>query len=186
MRISLPAVLIAAFLITQVSVFGQDLPKNDISIGFGAAFPAGAQYPLSNNVPDSTVAYGLHPWKFLQADVAFDTAFHPLTLGLSPDTGNYHAKDHLFATQFGARAVLPLGNRFTVAAGGGPAVIHYSTVENLTLGQMSFTRWGYYVLTSVEIALDRAAHFYIGSTPKFLHSNGIHYFVLGGEFGFRF
>jgi hypothetical protein len=136
--------------------------------------------------PISLLLMGLHAGKFLQADVAFDTAFHPLTLGLSPNTANYNAKDHLFATQFGVRAVFPLGNRFTVAAGAGPTVFHYSTVENLTLGQMSFTQWGWYVLTSAKMSLDHAGHFYIGSMPKFLHSNGIHYFVLGGEFGVRF
>ncbi|MDQ2712522.1 MAG: hypothetical protein M3Y24_09895 [Acidobacteriota bacterium] len=111
-----------------------------------------------------------------------DTASHPT--GTIRQT-NFNTNDHLFATQFGIRAIFRTGNRLTLGVGAGPAVLHYSTDA---FGE-SFTKWGYYVLASAKFSFDRAGHSYVGSTPKLIGVTGrgyARYLVLGGEFGVRF
>ncbi len=179
--------LTGMFLSLSMHLLGQDPHRNDLSVGFGAALPAVSRYPLYDNKPDLTAAYGFRFTRLFQADVAFDTVFHPVGMIFGPY--GYDTKDHLYLTQFGGRVVFPVRQRLTVGLGAGPAFFHYSTVENISIGQLSFNRWGYYVLGSAKLSLDHNGRFYVGSTPKFLGTNGRsigRFFVLGGEFGVRF
>lgn len=68
--------------------------------------------------------------------------------------------------------MFPVRQRLTFGLCAGPAFFRYSTIENMAIGQASFNRWGYYVLGSAKLSLDHAGRFYIGSTPKFLGTNG--------------
>jgi hypothetical protein len=146
-----------------------------------------SRFPLYDSKSDLTAAYGFRLSPLLQADVAFDTVFHPVERVFA--RFSFDTKDHLYITQFGGRVVLPVRQRLMVGFGGGPAYVHYSTVENPAIGQIAFSRWGYYVLASAKLSLDRSGRFYVGSTPKFIGANGRtigRFFVLGGEFGVRF
>lgn len=175
------------FLLFSLHSFGQSLYRNDLAVAFGEAIPTDGRYPLYDNRSDLTAAYGFRFSRLFQADVAFDTVFHPTGTILGP--GGYDTKDHLYVAQFGGRIVFPVGQRLTFGFGAGPAFFHYSTVENQAIGQLGFNRWGFYVLGSAKFSLDHGGHFYIGSTPKFLGTNGTsigRFFVLGGDFGVRF
>jgi hypothetical protein len=179
--------LLCVYSFLSIQLFGQDFNHNDISIGFGAAVPYVGRFPLYDNKNDLSAAYGFRFSPLLQADVALDTVFHPVGTVFGPF--GFDTKDHLYITQFGGRVVLPVRQRLTVGFGGGPAYVHYSTVESPAIGQIAFSRWAYYVLASAKLSLDRSGHFYVGSTPKFIGANGLtigRFFILGGEFGVRF
>lgn len=186
MPLKLVVVSIALFAFGG-SAYGQEFKRNDVAVGFGSTVSVDDRYPVSTGVPDLSIAYGLRISKFVQADVALDTAFHPV--GKIFYRSIFDANDYLFVTQFGARAIIPAGSRLTFGVGGGPAIVHYSTAEDQAIGQIPFTRWGYYVLSSVKLSLDHAGRFYVGSTPRFIGTNGRslgRFFILGGEFGYRF
>ncbi len=179
--------LFGIFLFLSIPAFGQNLYRSDLSIGFGEALVATGRYPLYDNQPDLTAAYGFRFSRLFQADIGFDNVFRPIGTILAPY--GYDTHDHLYITQFGGRIVLPVGQRWTFGFGAGPVWFHYSTKENQAIGQLGFDRAGFYALGSAKFALDHSGHFYLGSTPKFLGTNGSsigRFFILGGEFGVRF
>ena len=176
-------------LLCCLPVGGHSFHRNNLAVGFGGAFPVGANYSGWRNRPELSLGYGLRLHRHFQADVGVETVFRPT--GVILGRIDIDTKDTLFLIPVGGRVIAtPKGERLWLSAGAGATYYRYRTEEDLGFGHVAFGKWGYYALAGASLALDRGHHFRVGATPKFHGVNGrsraSRLFSLAGEFTFSF
>ncbi len=142
----------------------------------------------------SDVWLSLVPLLYLDIEAGVTTALNPTPeirgahFDIKPDT-------RFIWVPFGVRGILPLRRgRIELSAGGGGLYEKYSVSNpNDAVGLTSRDGWGGYFAGGAAIALDRGRHLWLGASPRwFLANTGFggnakdRWFVIGGDFGFRF
>jgi hypothetical protein len=125
-----------------------------------------------DSAPNAGFSYAYRLLPHLDLEACVDTA---LSLGSEARGASYDFKadDRLIWVPFGVRGVLPLrGGRVELSAGGGGAHEKYSVGNPAqSVGFVSRDGWGGYAVLGAAFALDRARHFWVGSSPRLFFAN---------------
>ena len=136
-------------------------------------------------------SYSYRLFRYMGLEAGVVTAIDPTGVIRGENfAGDVH--DRFTWVQFGPRLVVPLWDgRFEFSLGAGGAYENY-TVGNQNLGGAPAPRtgWGGNFSGGAAIALDPGRHFWFGSTPRWflVNAQNAHdrWFIVGGEFSFRF
>ena len=151
-------------------------------MGTGGAIPREDLTSFMDTSPFLRVGFGYRPFRYLQADVGFDSIFHAAGVHGFEDTiiGRIKIRDTEFLVPLGGRAILPLpGQRVELFGGGGAAYLNYGVSVSVP-GEgsdaifhcqscRSRDGWGYYATAGVNVAVDRSRHFWVGVESRLYH-----------------
>jgi hypothetical protein len=167
-----------AFLPPLAFSQGNDLQRNNFTVGLGPAIPIGSATGYLGAAPLVKFAYGYRFTRLFQADAGFQMAFGAARNqnAVQTDVGPVQGGDHEYMIPLGARVFMPLPfKRFEVSAGGGAAYLHYSeTVPSngfytpSCYSCASRGGWGGYGLGNVQYFLDDNHNFRVGATFQFI------------------
>jgi hypothetical protein len=203
--------MISALLLSGLT-FGQsgDFYRNNITAGIGPGIPVGSDTAYLDAAPLISIGYGYRFNRFLQADVAFQTAFGAASNQNIEATnlGYVRGGDREYMVPLGGRLIVPTPlSRIELSAGGGAAYLHYSETvpssyyyTNYCYSCTSRGGWGAYGLANVSYFLDSDHNFHVGTTGQFisasLHGDAVgatpaidtkdHWVNISFEFGFSF
>jgi len=162
--------------------FGQDqdeeIHHNNITVGGGAAIPAGNSTNYLSTAPLFTVGYGYRFNRWFQADIGFQAAFGAANNQNAEvtDFGPVQGGDHEFMLPIGGRVYIPTRlKRISASLGAGTAYLHYSEtvpsngfVANNCYSCTSRGGWGGYGLGNVSYFLDSSHNFRVGTTLQYI------------------
>src|SRR6478672_7834257 len=203
--------IVSALLLSGLT-FGQsgDFYRNNITVGIGPGIPVGSDTAYLDAAPLISIGYGYRFYRFLQADVGFQTAFGAASNQNIEATnlGYVRGGDREYMVPLGGRLIVPTPlSRIELSAGGGAAYLHYSETvpssyyyTNYCYSCTSRGGWGAYGLANVTYFLDSDHNFHVGTTGQFisasLHGDAVgatpaidtkdHWVNISFEFGFSF
>jgi len=162
--------------------FGQDqdeeIHHNNITVGGGAAIPAGNSTNYLSTAPLFTVGYGYRFNRWFQADIGFQAAFGAANNQNAEvtDFGPVQGGDHEVMLPIGGRVYIPTRlKRISASLGAGTAYLHYSEtvpsngfVANNCYSCTSRGGWGGYGLGNVSYFLDSSHNFRVGTTLQYI------------------
>jgi len=188
-----------------------DIHHNNITVGIGAATPAGNSTNYLVTAPLVTIGYGYRFNRLFQADAGFQFVFGAANNQNAEvtDFGTLQGGDHEYMIPLGGRIYIPQRfRRVEVSAGGGAAYLHYSETVSSNGGAYlpscysctSRGGWGGYGLGDVSYFLDGNHTFKVGTTVQYIvgSTNGLsvgnvpankttdHWINISVEFGFSF
>lgn len=170
-------IALAAALLSGGLQAAEPFQKHHIWVGLGAAQP---REDLNNYFRDAFawgVGYGYRPWKFLQFDGGFESAYMAGRVEdyLETGYGPLRIRDFQYFVPFGARAVLPLAQgRVELYGGGGGAYVRYTEALKQPSDWVNVgcppcgarDGFGTYAMAGGQVALDRNRNFRVGATVK--------------------
>ncbi len=179
MRIILFTSLCAMISIGAYAQGSEDVHHNNISVGGGAAIPAGNATNYLNTAPAFLVSYGYRFNRWFQADAGLQMAFGAASNQNAEQTdyGTVQGGDHEFMIPLGGRIFVPVPlHKLEASVGGGAAYLHYS--ETASSGGYGYSSncytctsrggWGGYGLVNVSYFLDENRNFHIGTTLQYI------------------
>ena len=205
--------VVAGSLLVTSMAFAQDndLHRNNITLGAGAATPVGNATNYLTPAPLVAIGYGYRFNRLFQADAGIQIGWGAANNQNAEltDFGTLQGGDHEFMIPLGGRVYIPQPlKRIEVSAGGGAMYLHYSeTVSSngsgYSLSCYSCTSrggWGGYGLANVSYFLDSNHNFRVGTTIQYVagSTNGLsvgsvpankttdHWMNVALEFGFSF
>lgn len=155
-----------------------ELRHHNITVGGGAAIPAGKTTNYLGTAPLFTLGYGYRFNRWFQADVGFQAAFGAAN-NQNPeltDFGQVQGGDHEFMIPLGGRLYVPTHfKRLSASVGAGTVYLHYSEtvpssvyVQNNCYSCTSRGGWGGYGLGNVSYFLDSGHTFRVGTTLQYI------------------
>ncbi len=171
------------------ALIAQDEPPTPSShfffAGGGAGIPHDDIHHLMSSSALVRLGYGYRILPHIQADIALDIIFRAAGISLSQQTwiGEIRVRDNEILLPFGARAILPLGRRFELFAGGGAAYLRYEEEAEIPgypqneYGSVpcpactSRDGWGYYGTAGFNIAIEHKRRVWVGLEGKYLHGS---------------
>ena len=161
-------------------------------------FSGGISRPLNGySYENATVAalgggYSFRLMTNAELEAGVFVALNPLP-ALCNASGCYGGDNRFYWVPFGGSFVVPTErDRVEFSLGAGGLYQRFSISNpNTAFGQESYSAWGGYAVAGAKVALDRARHFWLGATPRFLLANGGNrgsrwFFLFTGDVGFRF
>ena len=152
---------------------------NTITVGGGAAIPAGNSTNGLSTAPMITVGYGYRFNRWFQADAGANFAFgaannHDLE---TTDFGVMRGHDVEFMLPFGGRVFIPTPyRRFAISAGAGAVYLRYSEtvnqgddeIQNNCYSCTARDGWAGYGLANVGYFLDSRRNLHLGTTVQYI------------------
>src|SRR6185437_14945502 len=155
--------------------------RNNITAGIGPGIPVGSDTAYLDAAPLISIGYGYRFYRFLQADVGFQTAFGAASNQNIEATnlGYVRGGDREYMVPLGGRLIIPTPlSRIELSAGGGGAYLHYSETvpssyyyTNYCYSCTSRGGWGAYGMANVSYFLDSDHNFHVGTTGQFISAS---------------
>ena len=168
----------SACLISASLAHAEDFHRYNIVVGVGPAIPTGYSTNYLSTAPLVKAGFGYRFTRLLQADFAFQAAFHAANnqnAELS-NFGQVQGSDHEFMIPMGGRLIIPAPfKRMEFSLGGGAVYLHYS--ETVPSGGYyssscytctSRGGWGGYGLGNASYFLDDNHNFRVGATFQYI------------------
>lgn len=179
------------FLASTVLLNAQSFQRNEITFSGGQSWEVFKQFTESDTAVSLGGTYGYRVLKNVAVDAGVLVARDPFPPSCA-SFGCFNGDNRFVWVPFGARFILPLKrDRYELSAGGGGLWEHYTVNNpNAAFGASSYSGWGGYLKISAGVALDRARHFWISGTPRWILANPANHrdrwFMVTGDLSFRF
>jgi hypothetical protein len=177
-------------IIVSLIANAQSVPRNDLTFTGGYTRATTSNGFETHSATGLGLGYGYRVTPIVDLEAGIFTAFDPIPATCN-QAGCYNGDNRFLWVPFGARFVIPVGERVELSAGGGGLYERFSVSNpNPALGGRSYMGWGGYFAAGAAIALDRGKHSWLGTTPRwFLANSGNQrdrWFMIGGDLSFRF
>jgi hypothetical protein len=172
---------LAGFLLVASLLPAQEYRKHNVLLFGGAGVPGGDLTGITSTSAGLGLGYGYRFHEYFQAEAGYELLFGAARVRdfLPTLYGNLRIRDYQHFLPYGGRVIVPIkGDKIQLFAGGGGVYMRYSERVRQPFAQQGFTfdcavcsardGNGYYGLVGGNMALDRAQHFRIGVTSRFI------------------